>query len=796
MLRNLLKQTLRGIGRDKFHSLVNIFGLGLGIACCIIGLLFVQSELTYDRHHQKHGRIFRYGVQMTIGGATNIQTSCNPGVGPLLKDFVPEIEAFTRIGYPGEIQVRHEDRAFAEENFLWADPDFFRIFTYPFIQGSPRAALARPDTAVLTQSTALKIFGRENPVGQVVEIENEGPFEVTGVIADPPDNEHLRFTALLSFSTLFKGQKEADLYRPAEFSTNMDYDLYFLCASGFTPAEFSRKAELFYRKFQAATDRIHYRSLVERLDDIHLRSTLDSGNAASNARFLFWFGGVILLILFLAGVNYVNLTTARAGRRAKEIGVRKVAGSSLSQLVGQLLAESLLFVLISVLAGILLAWVILVFTPFNQVIGLNLRVGLTNSVLFLGLPVVWITVGLLAGLYPAFYLARMAPVKTIKSGSRGLGAGRFVRQGLLILQFVISIGAIAMTLLMTRQLDYMRTKDLGFRRDNVVIVKVTEAEVLRRIGALKEEFLRYPGVEAAAFSNSVPGWGFGGSAFKWETASGEMTGYAFASLEADPDYFRTMGIPLVQGRGFSRLATAADVRNRSLEFIVSEGLVRKLGWTDPIGKRCEYGTVIGVVRDFHFYPLQYELRPLFIVTPVDPAPFLNLRIRADRVRETLDRLRTRWQAIAPGRPFFYSFLDERLARFYADDERQQKLATMFSALCVLISGLGLFALASFHIEQRTKEIGIRRTLGASLASVVLLLGRRFAWGVLLANLLAWPLTYLFMHQWLQNFAYRTAIGPGDFLLSGALVLFIALLTVSVQSLRAARANPVESLRYE
>ena len=797
MLKHLFKQTLRGIGRDKFHSLVNIFGLGLGIACCIIGLLFVQSELTFDRHHPQHARIFRYGVQMTIGGATSIQTSCNPGVGPLFKDFIPEIESFTRIGYPGEIQIRHEDRAFVEENFLWADPAFLTMFTYPFLQGSPQAALARPNTAVLTETTAGKIFGPENPVGQVVEIENQGPFEVTGVIADPPENQHLKFTALLSFSTLFKGRKEADLYRPADFSTDMDYELYFLCAPGFTPAAFHRRAEQFHRKFQAATDRIHYRSVVERLDDIHLRSTLDPGQSASNARFLFWFGGVVLLILFLAGVNYVNLTTARSGRRAKEIGVRKVAGSSIAQLVGQLLAESLLFVMIAVLAGILLAWGILALTPFNQVIGKNLRLDLlTNPVLPLGLPLVWLAVGLLAGLYPAFYLARMAPVKTIKSGSAGLGAGRLVRQGLLMLQFVISIGAIAITLLMTHQLAYMKTKDLGFRRDNVVIVRVTEAEVLQRIGTLKEEFLRYPGVEAAAFSDSVPGWGFSGSAFQWETASGEMKGYAFPSLQADPDYFRTMGIPLLQGRGFSRPATDADRRNHSLEFIVSESLVRRLGWKNPIGRRCEFGTVIGVVRDFHFYPLQYELRPLFITAPVGPAPFLNLRVRADRLRETLDRLRARWQDIAPGRPFLYSFLDERLARFYADDEKQQKLATMFSTLCLLISGLGLFALASFHIGQRTKEIGIRRSLGASPASVVLLLSRRFAWGVLLANLLAWPLAYLFMRQWLQNFAYRIAIGPGVFLLSGALVLLIALLTVSVQSLRAARANPVESLRYE
>jgi putative ABC transport system permease protein len=797
MLRNLLKQTLRGIGRDKFHSLINIFGLGLGIACCIIGLLFLRSELTFDRHHQKHTRIFRYGVEMTIGGVTSIQSTCNPGAGPLLKDFIPEIESFTRIGYLGEIQVRHEDRAFAEEDFLWADSDFFSIFTYPFIRGNPRDALVRPNTAVLTRTTARKIFGRENPIGQVVEIENQGPFEVTGIIADPPDNEQLRFTALLSFSTLFKGREEAEIYQPARLSGGMDYDLYFLFAPGFTVADFDRKAELFYQKYQAATDTIHYRSLVEPLDEVHLRSTIDSGQAAANARFLYWFGGVVLLILFLAGVNYVNLTTARAGRRAKEIGVRKVAGASHAQLVGHLLGESLLFVLLSVVAGVLLAWGILVFTPLNHVIGKDLRMDpLTDPLLLAGLPVVWLVVGLLAGLYPAFYLARMAPVKTIKSGSGGQRRGRFVRQGLLMLQFVISIGAIAMTLLMTRQMDFMKTKDLGFRHDHVVVVKVTDAEVLERIGAFKEELSRYPGVSAAAFSSAVPGWGFTGFAFKWETESGEMKPHAFPSLQADPDFFPAMGIPLVQGRNFSRLATAADRSNNSLEVIVNESLVRKLGWTNPIGKRCRVGTVIGVVRDFHFHPLQYELRPLFITAPVGPAPYLSVRIRADRVRETLDLLRTRWQAVAPGRPFFFTFLDERLARLYQDDEKQQRLATIFSTICLLISGLGLFALASFTIGQRTKEIGIRRALGASLTSVVLLLNRRFAFWVLLANLVAWPLTYLGMHQWLESFAYRTSIGIGVFLLAGGSVLLVAMLTVSVQSVRAARANPVDSLRYE
>ncbi|MBE0665840.1 MAG: ABC transporter permease, partial [Candidatus Aminicenantes bacterium] len=286
MIKNLFKQTFRLLGRDKFHSLINIFGLGLGIACCLIGLLFVQSELGYDRHHANHERIFRYGVEMTIGGVTSIQSGCNPGAGPLLKDFIPEIESFVRIGYLGETLVRKQDRAFSEENFLWADPGIFNVFSHAFVYGNPKSALDRDNTIVLTRSLARKIFGDRNPLGEVLGIENQDPFEVTAVIADPPDNDQLQFSALLSYSTQFKGLNQAELFQPSKLSGGMGDEVYFLFAPGFTAADFDRKGRQFYDKYQAATDSIHYRSLVEPLTGIHLRSSIDSQQAEANSRFL------------------------------------------------------------------------------------------------------------------------------------------------------------------------------------------------------------------------------------------------------------------------------------------------------------------------------------------------------------------------------------------------------------------------------------------------------------------------------------------------------------------------------
>ncbi len=797
MIKNLIKQTFRGLRRDKFHSLINIFGLGLGIACCIIGLLFVQSELGFDRSHAKHERIFHYGVEMTIGGVTSIQSSCNPGAGPLLKDFIPEIESFVRIGYLGEILVKDKDRAFSEENILWADPSIFSVFSHTFIHGNQRGALERDNTMVLTRSLAGKIFGSKNPLGEVLEIENQGPFEVTAMVADPPDNDQLQFSALLSYSTQFKGLNQAELFQPSKLSGGMGDELYFLFAPGFTAADFDRKARLFYEKYQAASDSIHYRSLVEPLTSIHLRSIINIQQAEANSRFLLWFCAIVLLILFLAGVNYVNLTTSRAGKRAKEIGVKKVCGSNHGQLLRHLLTESLFFVFLALLAGIVLAQGILSLTPLNQVIGKKLAVDLlANPFLLLGLLAVWLLVGLLAGLYPAFYLARISPIKTLTSRSGGQRTGQFIRQGLLLVQFIIAIGAIALTLLMNRQLDFIKSKDLGFTKDPVVLVNIGSADLRKRSEAYKNEILRLHGVAAASFSDSVPGNGYTGYAFGWESNSGEMEGHAFASLQADKDYFATMGIAIMTGRNFSRLANAQDMQNGTMEFIVTENLVKAMGWNDAIGKRCRMGTVVGVARNFHYSSLHRDVRPTFIVQPREAPQYLNVRLRGGRIQESLEALRSKWTAFAPGIPFAYSFLDQRLARYYEQDQKQEKLATIFSSLCLLISFLGLFALASFHIEQRTKEIGIRKAIGASSGGVALLLTRKFLFWVALANVFAWPLTYWAMKQWLQNFAYRTTIGVDIFLVSTTLALLLTLLTVGLQAARAARANPVDSLRYE
>jgi putative ABC transport system permease protein len=503
------------------------------------------------------------------------------------------------------------------------------------------------------------------------------------------------------------------------------------------------------------------------------------------------------LILFLAGVNYVNLTTSRAGKRAKEIGVRKVIGSSHGQLLVNLLGESLFFVFLALLAGIVLAHGILSLTPLNQVIGKKLAVNIfSNPFLLPGLLAIWIIVSLLAGLYPAFYLARISPMKTLASRSGGQRSGRFIRQGLLLVQFVIAIGAIALTLLMSRQLNFIKSKDLGFTKDPVILVNVGDADLRKRGSAYKNEVLRLPGVAAAAFSDSIPGNGYTGFAFEWESAQGDMQVHAFGSLQVDKDYFETLGIQLVAGRNFSRSRGMQDMKDHSMEFIVTENLVNALGWKDAIGKRCELGTVVGVVRNFHYSSLHRDVRSTFIAQPIAPPQYLNVRLQGGRTRETLDALRSRWTAFAPGYPFAYSFLDQRLARFYEQDQKQQKLAAIFSALCLLISCLGLFALASFHIEQRTKEIGIRKTIGASTSGITLLLTRKFLFWVALANILAWPLTYWAMTQWLQNFAYRTTIGIGIFLISTTLAMLLTVLTVGLQAARAARQNPVNSLRYE
>ncbi|UCG28361.1 MAG: ABC transporter permease, partial [Bacteroidales bacterium] len=538
MLRYYVKHALRVIYRDKFHSVLNVIGLSIGIACGIIVLLYVQNELTYERHHIKKERIYRYGVNMTIGGVNSSQTTCNAAVGPLLKDYMPGIESFVRIGKPGEIMIKHNRDAYYEEDIFWADSSLFHVFTHQFISGDPATCLKNINSIVLTEELAGKIFGDADPMDKTVEIENQGLFTVTGVIKDLPDNSYLMFDGLMSFSTLYHDQDIADVYNPRRLGGNMFFELYFLFKEDFRREDFYSQFQAFYDENLAEYDRIQYKAIAEPVKDIHLRSEITTRESDVFRRLLYGLSSIGIFILVLACINYINLATSRAEGRAKEIGLKKVTGAGKKQLITQFLGESMVLSVISLLLGLGIAEVIFVFTPLNEVFDKDLQIDFFhNPVLAVGSIGLTIIVGILSGLYPSFYLSRILPVKALRGDAKEASHKFGFRNILVIFQFAISIGAVALTLLMNQQLKYVRSKDLGFDREEVLLISVRDEKIRGKMSAYREVINTHHGVVRSSFSSTTPGYGISGWAFLWESNTGEMERHANRELYADRDYF-------------------------------------------------------------------------------------------------------------------------------------------------------------------------------------------------------------------------------------------------------------------
>lgn len=802
MLNNYLKIARRNLIKHKGYTAINIAGLAVGMACCYLILLYVRNELSYDRFHEKAERIYRVLATFEQNGQKSAPlTVTSAPIAPALQQEYPEVITAVRLRETARrVLVAQHEKKFYEEKFYFADAQLFELFDFPLQQGDPRTALQDPHAIIISPEAAEKYFGNENPMGKTLTAElGNREFKVTGVLAKIPSNSHLQ----PNFIVPFENGAGTNLNNWWGFS----YYAYLLLPENVPAAELEKKFPDFIHKHYANTP-AGYPKLalqLQPLTDIHLHSNFDDrAGELGSMTYLYLFSALAFFVLIIACINFMNLATARSQQRAKEVGVRKLVGVQRSMLIMQFLSESLL---LAFLALIVAAGLVEFFLPFfNQLSGKALEVNyFQEGFVAAGFIAIALLVGILAGSYPAFFLSRFQPVEVLKGKfSRHLGGAR-LRQALVVAQFAISIVLIAGTLIIHNQLEFMRNKKLGFDKEQVVVVPLTGREAGRKWPALKTELLRHPEISSVTASSSMPadeGWWQTGARVESANAEEEQVVYTF---QIDYDFVKTLGIDVAAGRDFSP-AFASD---SSAAFIVNEAAVKKFGWGTAeaaLGKKFSWlgegpdiaktGTVIGVTKDFHFRGLHEQIAPAVFHLMPYRMDFLALRILPQQAPRALEILKQAWLEFDPAHPLEYSFLDDKVDSIYQSEETLRRIMGLFSSLAIFVAGLGLLGLASFTTEQRTKEIGVRKVLGASVPGVVLLLSKDFAKLVLIAFLIATPIAYLAMRKWLEDFAYRTDIGLQVFLLSGVLAVIIAFLTVSYQAIKAALANPVEALRYE
>ena len=807
MLKNYLSIAIRNLRKYKAFSFINIIGLAVGIACCIAILLYVKNELSYDKFNKNAYQIYRVCVSLRLdNNESNLAYSPSPMGEWLLHDF-PEVTAFTRIRNFGFPVMRYKEKAFSEERFYWVDSTFFNVFTVHFLEGNPKTALTQPNTVVITESIAKKYFGNENPMGKILNADRRRDYIVTGVVKDFPKNSHFHFDFIGSLTSY------ADSRSTAWLSNN--YYTYFVLRKGTDPKQFQQKLNTQVLKYigpliQSATGVTleqlkkkgdNYSYFLQPLTSIHLYSHLDYEiEPNGDISYIYNFSAIAMAILLIACINFVNLSTARSERRSKEVGIRKTLGSNKIQLVSQFIAEAILMSTLAVFLAIVL---VEIFLPlFNDISGKEISLGLFENLTTIPLLIFFaVLVGILAGSYPAFYLSSFQPVKVLKRESKTRGKRSFLRSGLVIFQFSVSIILFIGTFIIYNQLKYIQTKNLGFDKEQVIIINKTD-DIGSKIESFKKELISNPKVISVSNSTGIPGDQNGDSVFRINGSPNEHM-QDLQILQCDYGFVSTYKIQMKEGRFFSKehpSDTTAVVVNQAVERVF--GVKNLTGqYLQQPGNTPSTSTiykVIGVVKDFNYQSLHQTIRPLVmqLFNSRGFGKFVAVRIAPGDYQSTISFLGKTWKKYAGNEAFEYNFLDQNLAHLYVAEQRTSKIATTFSILAILIACLGLLGLAAFVTEQRTKEIGVRKVLGASVPEIILLLSKEFVKWVLIANIIAWPAAYYIMNNWLNNFAYRINIGIWTFIFSGIIALIIALVTVSSHAIRAATANPIKSLRYE
>lgn len=799
MIRNYLKVAVRNLFKHKGYTFINILGLAVGIAASVLIFLYVTHEISYDKFHEKADRTYRITADWSNQGDSRIHQLGTPFIlAQTIREKYPQVETVTQLSGPlGDVIIRYKDTAFKETDVFAAESTIFDVFSFPLLEGNPSTSLDDPNMIVITQSIAQKYFGDEDPLGKTIEMQALGEkefFKITGVMEDIPQNSHFRFDMLISMKTIYP--------EPNMGWTWNNYITYVTLQRGITQSLMEEKlVEIDKVYFEGGSEHIPWIWTLEPITRIHLHSDLVSGNQPNGSiAYVRLFAGVAVLILLIAGINFVNLATARSTRRAKEVGLRKVVGSQRKQLIQQFLGESVLISLIALIFAMILIQIALPY--YRNLTGKSLAFSyFGNPFIIPGLLGLALGVGMLAGLYPAFFLSSFKLTHVLKGtplAGRGHGA-LFLRNGLVIFQFVMSVLLIIGSLVIFQQLKYIKNQRLGFDKEHVVVIH--NADTLGgQLEPYIEQLKRQSDVLGVTAVRSIPGrgtpnWGIGVEGVERQRPLN------MNFMTCDQDFADVLNIKMLEGRFMSRdFPTDVDA------VVINKKAAEYFGIDNPIGKKLRIWwtrknlTIIGIIDNFHFESLHRDVRSMGYLLPeaIDSTrrPFLLVKISSHVTSDAISNLQRIWDSMSGGLPFEFTFLDDKVNSLYENDNRAGRIVTLFSCLAIFVSCLGLFGLAAFVAEQRTREIGVRKVLGASLSNIMWLLTGQFVKWVVVAILIAWPVGYWVMNRWLEGFAFRTSLSAWIFLMSGLVALAIATLTVSSQVVRAALTNPAESLKYE
>ncbi|GAB3963960.1 ABC transporter permease [Spirosoma terrae] len=797
MLKNYLKVAFRSLVKNKVYTLTNIVGLSIGLAACGLIALYIVEEWRVDRFHEKGDRIFRVVTNVVEKGQSVVaSTTVGRPVDQAIKQDIPEVEAVVSVRGTS-LPIKHKNRYFFDKE-LFVGEEFLTTFSFPLLEGNPKTALRDPYTLVLTESTARNYFGTTSVLGKTLMLSDTLSFTVTGVMADLKPS-HMKFQVLLSMPTFFAMEG-----RENEAWFTWDEYCYVVLPEKANRALVESKIAALPMRYNGQEYRnngMHVIHSLEALPSIYLHSSSLPGSLSGSAKQLYLLGAIGLFLLVLACINFINLSTAHQGERAKEVGIRKAIGAAYSSLVGQFIGESLLLAYLAGFGALLL--MVLALPSLNELTGKTISYSVLTQPLSLGIGFAFLLLtGLLAGWYPALLLARFRPVDTMK-GQAVTTKGAWLRRGLVVFQFCISLVLISSTIVVVRQLRFMQSQKLGFDKERVLTVelkKLPRMQFIENYEAIKRQVAALPNVQTVTGVNALPGRnGWSGQVVYPEGRPREQT-LSLEVIPVDHDYAKTLGLTIRNGRDFSRQFTT----DAGHAVLINEAACKAIGWTpdQAIGKSIETaglekGQIVGVIQDFHQHGLQTKIKPILaFITPAYTYSYLALRLGAGDLRASVSEVERFWNSRFPSYDFEYFFLDDDFNRQYQSEKRLSTLAAVFSGLAIFIACLGLFALTTFTAERRTKEIGVRKVLGASIISIVGLLSKDFLKLVLIAIIIASPLGWWAMNQWLADFAYKVELSWWVFALAGASAILIALLTVSFQSMKAALMNPVKSLRSE
>ena len=800
MFRNYLKTSWRNLTRDKSYTLINIFGLAIGVAACLLITLYILDELSYDTFHDRSDRIYRVYTDGQFGNNRfrSVLTP-NPMKEALLSDY-SQVESVTQFFKQDQVNIQYEDKRFVENDVYYACKDFFKVFDFPLVRGNPEEALAEPNQIVLTESMARKYFGDTDPVGKTMMLYNDQAFQVTGVCRDVPHNSHFHFQCLASYTSTEKSNDH--------IWVNNGVYTYMGLGNHVDPAQLESDLNLMVERYVGPyveewmgidlkafeSQGNSYGFFMQPLEEIYLHSDFhDELEPVSDVSRIWYFSIIALFILVIACINFMNLATAKYANRAKEVGIRKVVGSRRRHLIPQFLTESVLVAFFAVFISIVL---VEVFLPlFNQLSLKNLDVTYLSSWYVLpGLLVLAVFVGMMAGLYPAFFLSSFSPIRILKKDVSSGVKGRRMRGILVVSQFIITIVLFISTSIIYQQNHYMTRKKLGFDKDRVVVIDQAYY-VSSALEGFTEALKQSPHISAVSVSGSLPGRPYGGTSLQVEGRSSEDMVF-FAASYVREGYEEALGLRLLQGRFFS-----SDYGTNGESVVINQRAAEELGFENPVGKCLMQGddryTIIGVVANHHFESLHKSIRPLaFFYYDHDYHRYIPIRINMTNPGEAIQHIKSTWNDFTNHQPFSYFFLDRDFLKLYDAEMRTARIFTIFSILAIFIACLGLLGLSAFMAEKRNKEIGIRKSVGAGTVSILKILYREVFLLLILSTLVAWPVTFYLMSRWLENFAFRIELGFTPFIISSVVALFIAVFTTSFQAMKAANINPAYTLRDE